>query len=188
MPATMLMKPLSRPVFLIGFMGCGKSSVGRFVARRLKAPFVDLDTCIEEHAGMSIAKLFATQGEDAFRCIETQVLAKSARQIAIIATGGGVVTREQNRAILKQASQAGAASVVYLRARPETLATRIRRQPGVRPLIDGQSTLNHAQTAARVQELLAARAPLYEECADSIIDTDNCSFDEIAGLILSTLN
>lgn len=179
---------LSRPLLLIGFMGSGKSSVGRCLARHLKAPFVDLDARIEERASMPIAQLFATQGEEAFRRIETTVLGEALGQTAIIATGGGVVTREENRAMLKNASNSGAASVVYLRAQPQSLATRIRRQPGVRPLIDGQSTLDHAQTVARVQELLAARAPLYEECADFLIDTDHRSLDEIVRIILDRVN
>lgn len=182
------LKVLSRPLLLIGFMGSGKSSVGRSVARRLNAPFVDLDARIEERAGTSIAQLFATRGEDCFRQIETQVLQDSLHQPAVIATGGGIVTREQNRQVLQRASQSGAAIVVYLRAQSETLAARIRRQPGVRPLIDGQSTLNYTQTIARVCELLAERTPLYEACADAIIDSDRHSLDEIAHAVIDTLN
>lgn len=184
----MVSQVLSRPLVLIGFMGSGKSSVGRSVARRLTAPYIDLDACIEERAGVSIAQLFASRGEDAFRQIETQVLGESLHHAAIIATGGGVVTREPNRSVLKAASQSGLAIVVYLRAQPETLTERIRRQPGLRPLIDGQSTLGQVQTAARVRELLATRAPLYEECADAIIDTDGRTLDDIARAVIETLN
>lgn len=179
---------LSRPLFLIGFMGCGKSSVGRFVARRLDAPFVDLDARIEERAGTSIAQLFATQGEDVFRKIETQVLQEALHQPAVIATGGGIVTRESNREVLKNASQSGGAVVVYLRAQPETLASRIRRQPGVRPLIDAQSTLSHAQTIVRVRELLAERTPWYQACADVVINSDGCALDEVARAVIEALH
>ena len=181
-------KVLSRPVLLIGFMGCGKSSIGRSVARRLNVPFVDLDAQIEERAGTSIANLFASRGEDSFRNIETEVLRGALHQPAVIATGGGIVTRDENRALMQQARAEGAATVVYLRAQPQTLAARIRRQPGIRPLIDGQSTLNHAQTVARVCELLATRSPLYEACAGFIVDSDNKSLDEVAGAVIEHLH
>jgi shikimate kinase len=176
--------PSSPTVVLIGFMGCGKSSVARALTARLQGEVIDLDQCIETHVGMTIAQLFAAQGESAFRRIETQVLsetlrnARNANAPKIIATGGGIVTREENRALLKTAGANGVL-VVYLKATPEILAERIRRQPGLRPLIDGERALDLQETQARVEELLALRAPWYEESANYVVD---CSAQSLYGI------
>ena len=163
-------------------MGCGKSSVAKRLARRLNREAVDLDEQIEESTGSKIAELFAARGEDAFRALETETLREALRGNGIIAAGGGIVTRAENRDALRAASRGGAL-VVYLRARPETLARRIRRQPGVRPLIDGGEVLDLERTRARVEELLAQRAPFYESCADVIIDTDGLTTAQVADAI-----
>jgi shikimate kinase len=176
-------KVLERPIILIGFMGSGKSSVGRKLARELDVPFTDLDARIEEEIGISIQDFFAVQGEAAFRTLEAQVLEAALNERGVIATGGGIVTQEKNRNLL----QSTLASVIYLRAQPETLAQRIRRQPGVRPLIDGQSTLSLEQTTQRAHELLQIRAPFYESCAHCIIDTDECALDDVVDKILKSI-
>jgi shikimate kinase len=163
---------MQSPIVLVGFMACGKSSVARALAKHLKCEAVDIDTLIENAAGKSIPEIFAQDGEAEFRRLETEQL-KAALEYprpVVIATGGGIVTREENRAVLQDARKAGVL-VVYLRASSEVLARRIRRQPGTRPLIDGGKILNLAQTRARVEELLAARAPLYESVANLIIES-----------------
>lgn len=158
-------------VVLVGFMACGKSSVAQALAKRLKCEATDVDTLIENAAGKTITEIFADEGEDAFRRLETAQL-KAALEYSqparVIATGGGIVTRKENRAALKAARKAGVL-VVYLCASSEVLAKRIRRQPGTRPLIDGEKRLNLAQTRTRVEELLEARAPLYESVASFVI-------------------
>jgi shikimate kinase len=177
------MKATSAPattLILIGFMGCGKTSVGKRLAKALNQPFIDLDARIEAREGTSIAEIFTSRGEAEFRRIETAVLRAALQEPGVIATGGGIVTQEANRELLQDAS----APVVYLRSRPQTLARRIRRQPGVRPLIDGQRTLSLAQTSARAQELLQTRAPYYEACATVTVDTDERTLDAVANEIL----
>jgi shikimate kinase len=169
------------PIILIGFMGCGKSSVGKRLAKALHRPFIDLDARIEARENTSIAEIFSSRGEAEFRRIETEVLLMALQETGVIATGGGIVTQQANRELLQNAG----APVVYLRSRPATLARRIRRQPGVRPLIDGGSTLNLEQTTARAQELLQTRAPFYEACASVTVDTDDRTLDSVTNEILN---
>src|SRR5262245_29080743 len=117
-------------IALIGMPGSGKSSVGRQLARRLSWPFVDADIAIERELGCSIRSFFEQQGEAAFRDVEQAVLERllvSERQV--IATGGGVVSREANRKAL-----AARAEVVYLRSSPEELMRRLRHDTH-RPLL-----------------------------------------------------
>ncbi len=175
-------------VVLVGFMGCGKTSVARRLASHLGWPSIDLDQEIEQSLGTTIAQFFRDSGErdsgeDAFRKMETQTLRQALRRSGIVATGGGVVTREENRKLLQQSQRDGTSCVVYLRVRPETLATRIRRQPGVRPLIDGERTLDWPQTRDRVRFLLAQRAAWYAESADLIVDGDELSCSQVAQII-----
>lgn len=172
-------------ILLIGFMGCGKSSIGRRVAKHLRCPFVDLDRDIEEVAGYKIAQIFALQGEEVFRQLETQALQAALGKTAVIASGGGLVTRSENRLLLAQAAKTGTA-IVYLKADPSTLAKRIRRQPGKRPLIDGPGQpLNYPQTKRRVEELLKARQAFYQECATLTVCTDNREFETVVDEIVS---
>ena len=170
-------------VVLIGFMGCGKTSVARRLAPRLKWPSIDLDHEIEQALGTTIAQFFRSHGEDAFRARETFQLGQMLQHSGVVATGGGIVTRQENRKLLNRSRQNGTACAVYLRARPETLATRIRRQPGVRPLIDGERVLDWKETRERVRLLLTERARWYEECADLIVDGDALSCGQVAQII-----
>lgn len=170
-------------VVLIGFMGCGKSSVARRLACLLDWPPLDLDAKIEECIGTTIQQFFASRGEDAFRALETEQLKLALHQSGIVATGGGVVTQSVNRTLLRQSQNAGDSCVVYLRATPETLATRIRRQPGVRPLIDGNRVLDWNQTRDHVCFLLNQRTKYYEECADLIVDSDELSSHQVAQIV-----
>lgn len=176
------METLHAGVVLIGFMGSGKSSVARRLAYRLGCEYIDLDSRIELAAGQSIAEIFTTQGEAAFRRLETEALKKALATPNIISPGGGTVTQPVNREILKAAVQNGV-SVIYLRATPQTLAERIRRQPGKRPLIDGDQILDFVATRRRVEELLAQRQEYYEALATAIVDSDNLSLDFVTGKI-----
>jgi shikimate kinase len=174
-------------VVLVGFMGCGKSSLARALASRLHIPATDLDHLLEAREGTTIAQIFATRGEEAFRKLETEVLRDALQNMhtpMIIATGGGIVTREANRALLRQAAKSGVL-VVYVKAEPDVLAQRIRRQPGSRPLIDGERILNHEETRARVEEILAVRSPLYEEVANIVVESGTASISEIADEIIA---
>lgn len=168
-------------------MGSGKSSIGRRLARRLRSEFLDLDREIELSAGKKIPQIFADEGEEEFRYRETQALRKSLKKSVVIASGGGLVTRPENRALLREAAAQGA-SIVYLKAQPDTLAERIRRQPGKRPLIDGPGKpLNYEATKSRVEELLATRQDFYQECATHTVETDGRDFEDVIEEIVSAL-
>ena len=170
-------------VVLIGFMGSGKSRVGRELARLLSCPLLDLDARIESAAGMSVPEMFRLRGEGAFREVETSELRRALNEEAVLSTGGGIVTRAENRALLRESG----APVVWLRASPQVLAARIRSEPGARPLIDGDRLLDLPETIARVKMLLEARAPLYEECATLCIETDEREPEEMARRIVELL-
>ena len=170
-------------IVLIGFMGCGKSSVARELSSLLNIPALDLDAEIERVAGKTVAQIFAQNGEDFFRDLETRTLREVLGQNAIVATGGGVPTGEENRALLKKSQSL----IAYLRTSPRTLATRIRQQPGVRPLIDGGGKLSHRETLYVVEDLLSRREKFYYECATLSLDTDKLSPHQVATQIASEL-
>ena len=168
-----------KPIFLLGFMGCGKSAVARSLSSQLKVPFIDLDARIERQIGMPIARFFAERGEAAFREIETQHLAQVATRRGAISLGGGVPTQQTNRELLVEAARNGA-MVVYLQTSPPVLAKRIRRSPGKRPLIDGDGELSLEATQQRVESMLAEREANYLECASLIVSTDEDTISDIA--------
>lgn len=173
-------------IVLIGFMGCGKSSVARALAWRLQIPAIDLDSEIEKRAGCSVADFFRKHGEDEFRQLETQVLGETLHKTGVVASGGGIVKLEQNRAQLQQSSARGA-HIIYLRAPADKLAERIRRQPGKRPLIDGDRVLNMEETRERVEQLLQERGPLYQSVATLVVDTEYFSPAGVADYIIEQL-
>lgn len=139
-------------VALVGFMGAGKSTIGRRVARELNRPFVDTDELIMAAHG-AIAEIFAREGAQAFRRYEREAVgAALAGEPAVVALGGGALTHEPTRALV-----AGNARRIYLYAPAAVLAQRLRRSRTVRPVLGGEPT------AALVRELLAAREPAYRE-------------------------
>lgn len=157
-----------RNVALIGFMGAGKSAVGRLVAELLRFQFVDTDELIETRTGRTISQIFAQDGEAHFRALEREVVLQLAdTQRLVIATGGGLPTNQANLDSLKQH-----ALVVCLWAGAERIYERVRHQKH-RPL------LQTADPFAKIQELLAARAPFYRQ-ADILLNTDNRSVRQVA--------
>lgn len=168
------LRKLDHPV-LIGLMGCGKSSIGRRLSRKLKMPLIDLDDVIVEQAGMSIPEIFARHGEEHFRDLESVALANHIGERAILASGGGVVLREINRKLLKAHPP-----VIWLKASPEFIASRIAGDPN-RPLIAGQDALQ------RLTSLAEQRYPLYKQCADLVIDREGMDKDEITERIVKYL-
>jgi shikimate kinase len=145
---------------LVGMMGAGKSTVGKRLAARLGRPFADTDRVLEERLGVSIPTIFELEGEAGFRDREAAVLADLLeRKGAVLATGGGIVLREDNRRQLAER-----AWVIYLRASAEDLWVRTRRDT-MRPL------LRTADPRARIAELLAHRAPYYLEVANLVVET-----------------
>lgn len=158
----------TRPnLVLVGFMGSGKSSIGRAAAHRLGFQFVDTDALVIERAGLEISEIFARHGEDHFRDLETRVIESlSPFTRYVIATGGGAVLREQNRQLLRELGY-----VVLLTASPEIIYERVGRSTK-RPL------LQTADPKAVIARLLAERAPAYDATAHLTIDTSALSRDQ----------
>ncbi len=167
---------MTRHIFLVGFMGAGKSTVGRVVAQRLARPFVDLDERIEAVAGRTIREIFETDGEEAFRALETAALeALSGEAPSVVACGGGVVIRPENRAVLKRDGV-----TVYLQVTAGEAIARVG-DTGTRPLLSGPGASLAATT------LLAARESLYRTAADVTIDTVSRDADEVADMIIDSI-
>jgi shikimate kinase len=159
-------------IALIGFMGTGKSSVGRLVASQLHFTFVDTDELIESRAGRSISEIFAEAGEPAFRQIERQVVEELARtHRMVISSGGGLAAQPDNLASLKEH-----ALIVCLWASPEVIWERVRHQSH-RPLLQDPDPM------ARIRALLAAREPFYRQ-ADVLVNTEMRSVKEVVHHVL----
>jgi shikimate kinase len=153
---------------LIGFMGTGKTSVGRHVAEHLGFEFLDTDELIQSHTGRTIADIFAKDGEPAFRALERKVVQElSTREKTLISTGGGLPTNAENLAALKSF-----ALVICLWASPEKIWERVKNQSH-RPL------LHDADPQKKIRELLAVRETFYRQ-ADVLINTDLRSVREAA--------
>ena len=169
---------ISSLLFLIGSRGTGKSTVGRVLAPRLGWGFVDADERIEAVAGMAIADIFVAEGEAGFRDREAVVLAELSRLTNhVVATGGGVVLRPENRELLARSG-----FVAWLIASPEAAWQRI--------LADTTTAARRPKLTARggldeVRALIAAREPLYREVADFTTETDGQSPEAVAAAILS---
>jgi shikimate kinase len=162
-------------VFLVGFMGAGKSTVGRRLAKRLGFDFADLDQLLVDREGRTIPEIFATDGEAYFRDCEQSVLAaQSGRSRTVFATGGGIVGRAENRALMRQLG-----TVVYLRVGWATLERRLSRSSG-RPLAEPKHGLES------VRKLWQSRLSWYEE-AELVIDADHLSIKGVVELIAARL-
>lgn len=156
-------------IILIGFMGSGKTSTGLKLSYRLQTPVEDTDKLIEQREGRNISEIFATEGEEYFRGLETTLLKEISERnyVRIISVGGGTPVRQENRALLKRCG-----TVVYLRIRPETVYERLKGDT-TRPLLQCENPLE------KIRTLLEARKDAYEECADIIIDVDGHSTEQI---------
>jgi shikimate kinase len=161
---------------LVGMMGSGKTSVGRLVASALGRPLLDSDEQVEANAGRSVRDIFESEGEAAFRRLESEALEEALARSApvVVAAAGGVVLSPSNRSLLRRR-----ATVVWLRARPETLARRVG-EAGHRPLLGDDP-------AAALARLDAERRPLYEEVADAVVDVDDIDAEQAASAVLAAV-
>jgi shikimate kinase len=161
-----------RNIILCGFMGTGKSSVGKRLAEMLGCDFVDLDAWIEAEAGMSISQIFASRGEPAFRALEAQMVERVAGDTgSIVAAGGGTIVDLKNLEMLKRSG-----IVITLTADVETILSRIDAGDD-RPLLQGEDK------SERIRILMEQRAQAYAK-ADIVIDTSPLSVDEVARRII----
>ncbi|MGJ8655169.1 MAG: shikimate kinase [Akkermansiaceae bacterium] len=166
-------------IVLVGFMGCGKSTIGREIGLQLNYSLVDTDCLIVESVGMAISKIFADHGEEHFRDLETDLLGQiHATECThqIISTGGGLPVREQNREWLKKLGY-----VVWLRASVDTILDRTGKS-NHRPL------LNTENPRDKIERMLAVRDPIYAEVADLTINTDDLEISETVHGIIESAN
>lgn len=154
-------------ITLTGFMGSGKTTVGRLLADSLGCPFMDLDELVVKKAGKSIPDIFAQEGEPYFRQLEAKVLRQAVERnggnTAVLALGGGAVTTPSSASLLHEKTVC-----IYLRATLDTLRRRLEGQTAGRPLAD-----------AGLAERLSEREPIYESTAHVILDTDGLTPDEV---------
>lgn len=167
-----------KSIALIGFMGTGKSTLGKVLAQRLALPLVDLDAVIVQEQQMEIKDIFARDGEEKFRQMEHDVLCRYAAQPdRILSPGGGAVLRAENRAVLRQHCW-----VISLMARPEVILERVNQDSTVRPVLEnrepGQSKLQ------RIEQVMAQRLPFYED-ADLVLDTSDQTVDTLAEQVVA---
>lgn len=163
-------------IILTGYMGSGKTTVGKDVAKRKNYTFVDTDEMIVEQQRRSINEIFAADGEQAFRDMETALLREliaEKREHLVISTGGGMPLRAENRRLLS-----GLGTVVYLKAAPETIYDRVKGDT-TRPLLKCENPMK------RIQEMLAVRGPFYEEGAMFIVEVDKRNQSEVASEIMA---
>ena len=167
------------PVFLTGFMGVGKTRVGRILARELGRCFLDTDRMIEQRAGKTIAEIFADEGEAHFRQLERDcVLETCQRPDSVVALGGGAITRADNVAAVRCAGV-----LVCLKADVDTIFARVRRRTN-RPLLAG---LDPQAQRAKIESLLRERAPYYDQAHIELYTTQVQTPEDTAGQLLGLL-
>jgi len=186
------MKDCNNCIFLIGFMGSGKTTVGRVLARRLGARFLDTDEMIEASEGIKISEIFSRFGEPYFRDLETKILrvigqmvdeqagcghgeAAEQKKVSVISVGGGLPVREVNRQLMHEIG-----TTIFLTAEEETLVRRLTGSRD-RPLLQG------VDLAQRIRSLTGARMEQYLDAADHIVSTDGAAPEEIADEITGLL-
>jgi shikimate kinase len=170
-------------IFMTGFMGTGKSTIGRLVADQLDYSTVDVDTLIVETVGCPITEIFSEEGEAAFRQYEHQALADACRgSECIVSLGGGALIEPENRPLI-----ADAGVLIYLCATFDTIYERVSHRFH-RPLLldDNGNMISRELFEERARPLFEARRPGYES-ADIIIDVDAMEKEEVAGLVLAKL-
>ena len=166
---------MPKNITLVGFMGTGKTSVGKIPAKRLNRPVVDVDLYIEKSVEKEISEIFETEGEARFRVLEKEAIRQICQgQGIVITTGGGAVLDPENIETLKASG-----CVIGLSAKPETIFKRLRHSRH-RPLLNGQDKLKE------IERLLAVRKPFYQK-ADLHFDTDGRTASQMADLILKAL-
>ena len=169
-------KGINCNIFLIGFMGAGKSTIARTLQRELGFPLVEMDERIVQEQGMSINDIFAQYGEAHFREIESQLVVDLGKQEpSIVSCGGGVVVRPENTQNMKKSGR-----IVLLKASPETIFERVKNSTD-RPILNGHMNVEY------IAELMEKRRVRYEEAADITIQTDGKTREQICEEIIGKL-
>lgn len=167
-----------KKVVLIGYMGAGKSTVGQALAEQIAVPFWDMDAVIEEKQGRRIVDIFAENGEDYFRRLETECFRELLEQkgACVLSAGGGLPLRRENRELLRKMGCA-----VYLQVTKKTVLERLKEDKS-RPLLQVEDK------EAKVEEMIRMRHPIYLEAADITVETDGRSVEEMVQEILKLLS
>lgn len=164
-------------IFLIGFMGAGKSTIARCLQKELSMELVEMDERIVKEQGMSINDIFEQKGEAGFRDIESQLVIDLGNQEkSIVSCGGGVVVRPENVENMKKSGK-----IIFLTATPETILDRVKDGTD-RPLLNGHMNVEY------ISEMMSKRLDLYEAAADYKVATDNKTIGEICTEIIKLFN
>jgi shikimate kinase len=165
---------MNKNIYLIGFMGVGKSTIGRLLAKEMKGGLIEMDETIEAEQGITISEIFVQYGETHFRDLESELVERIAGEEGkIVSCGGGAVLRPQNVANMKKSG-----NIVFLSATPETIYKRVRHSTN-RPLLNGNMNVEY------IAGLMEKRRALYEGAADVTISTDEKTTADVVREILS---
>lgn len=163
-------------IFLIGFMGCGKSANARYLSKMTDAQQMEMDRTLAEEQGMAIKDIFETYGEPYFRDLETELIRSlKEKDSMIVSCGGGAVLRKENVELMRSCGM-----IVLLTASPETIFDRVKHSTD-RPLLNGNMNVDY------IRELMEKRRPMYEAAADITVDTNMKNVREICEEILDKL-
>lgn len=162
----------NKNVFLIGFMGCGKSTMARLLSQEMGVELIEMDEMIEVEAGMTINEIFEKYGENHFRDLESQLICRITEKGGVVVScGGGAILRQENVTNMKKNGR-----IIYLSATPETIYERVRHSTN-RPLLNGNMNVEH------ISSLMEKRLPLYEKAADVTIGVDAKEKRDVLGEI-----
>jgi len=163
-------------IYIVGFMGCGKSTIARGVSQVTGREFIDMDEVIEVEAGQAIVDIFKNQGEGAFRQMERALLLRLAiKDNLIVSCGGGLICNQENIATLKESG-----TVICLKSTPETIFERTKKFEH-RPLLNVENPIE------KIRQLLVERSVYYEQ-SDYLIDNNNQSLESVISSIVTIIN
>ncbi|MCI6243689.1 MAG: shikimate kinase [Lachnospiraceae bacterium] len=170
------MSKIDYNIFLIGFMGAGKSTIARSLVQKLNFPLIEMDERIVKEQGMPISEIFDRYGEEHFRDIESELVKTiGTLEPSVVSCGGGTVLRPENVENMKKSGK-----IVFLTATPQTIYERVKNSSD-RPILNGHMNVPY------IAELMEKRRPVYEGAAELTISTDGKSREEIADEIIRRL-
>jgi len=160
---------------MMGYMGAGKSTVGKALSRKLKLNYIDTDEMIVKQMNLSISEIFDQYGEEYFRNLETELIKKLSEEVdnSVISLGGGLAVKEENHQYIKNAGK-----VVYLRVKPETVFNRLKGDT-TRPLLQGSTE----EVMNKIKDMISKRGPIYEKLSDVTVDVDDLNVSKIVNLV-----
>lgn len=162
-------------IFLVGFMGSGKTTTGKKLSKKINIKFYDTDEAIVKKDGRQISNIFKESGEGYFRRLESLILRELPDERMVISCGGGMAIRQENVDIMKEVGQ-----IVYLSATPQVILERVKKS-NKRPILEGNKNIEF------ISELMSKRVPYYEKAADIKINCDDKSADEVTESIIARL-